>query len=330
MNTEPRRGRAARPARRHRGRSGRPARPAGRARRGRRRARRRLPHGGHPGRHAAAGRDRGRAGQGRVPDRGPRRGPAAPRRADQPRVLRAPARLDAHRRELGRVLRRPAPQLRPAARLAASPRVPPRGAGPPARHRLRADRLLRAVAAAGGQPAGIPCGGHRVRDQSPARRRALPPGDRVRRTTRPLPGRPGRQAVPARIWRQRYEAGRNSVDGADWTAITAEVDDVGCALTPRLLTAAECGRITGLYDRDDVRSTVEMARYRFGEGEYKYFARRSPSRSSSSSRRSTRGCCRSPATGTAKLGRRPRGRARWTSGWSSATRPGRRSPRRSC
>jgi uncharacterized protein len=71
-------------------------------------------------------------------------------------------------------------------------------------------------------------------------------------------------------WEQR-------VDGADWAAITAEVNDVGCALTPRLLTAAECGRIANLYDRGELfRSTVEMARYRFGEGEYKYFARPFP------------------------------------------------------
>ncbi len=67
------------------------------------------------------------------------------------------------------------------------------------------------------------------------------------------------------------------VDGADWAAITAEVNDVGCALTPRLLTTAECGQIAGLYDRGELfRSTVEMARYRFGEGEYKYFARPFP------------------------------------------------------
>jgi uncharacterized protein len=67
------------------------------------------------------------------------------------------------------------------------------------------------------------------------------------------------------------------VDGADWTAVTAEVNDVGCALTPRLLTAAECAQIAGLYDRGGLfRSTVEMARYRFGEGEYKYFARPFP------------------------------------------------------
>jgi uncharacterized protein len=63
------------------------------------------------------------------------------------------------------------------------------------------------------------------------------------------------------------------VDGADWAHITAETSESGCALTPQLLTPAECAAIAGLYDRDELfRSTVDMARYRFGEGEYKYFA----------------------------------------------------------
>jgi uncharacterized protein len=63
------------------------------------------------------------------------------------------------------------------------------------------------------------------------------------------------------------------VDGADWPAVTAEVSEFGCALLPRLLTGEECRGIVGLYDRDELfRSTVDMARYRFGDGEYKYFA----------------------------------------------------------
>jgi uncharacterized protein len=66
-------------------------------------------------------------------------------------------------------------------------------------------------------------------------------------------------------WKER-------VDGADWAQITAETGEFGCALTPPLLTPAECGAIAGLYDRDELfRSTVDMARYRFGEGEYRYF-----------------------------------------------------------
>jgi uncharacterized protein len=63
------------------------------------------------------------------------------------------------------------------------------------------------------------------------------------------------------------------VGGADWAAVTAEVNEFGCALLPRLLTQEERRAIAGLYDRDErFRSTVDMARYRFGEGEYKYFA----------------------------------------------------------
>jgi uncharacterized protein len=68
-------------------------------------------------------------------------------------------------------------------------------------------------------------------------------------------------------------AWKERVDSADWAQIAAETGEFGCTLTPQLLTPAECARIAGLYDRDEMfRSTVDMARYRFGEGEYKYFA----------------------------------------------------------
>jgi uncharacterized protein len=68
-------------------------------------------------------------------------------------------------------------------------------------------------------------------------------------------------------------AWKERVDSADWAQIAAETGEFGCALSPELLTPAECARIAGLYDRDELfRSTVDMARYRFGEGEYKYFA----------------------------------------------------------
>ena len=66
-------------------------------------------------------------------------------------------------------------------------------------------------------------------------------------------------------WRQR-------VDSGDWDAITAEVNEYGGALLPRLLTAAETERIRSLYEDDGLfRSTVTMGRHRFGEGEYRYF-----------------------------------------------------------
>ena len=66
---------------------------------------------------------------------------------------------------------------------------------------------------------------------------------------------------------------KDRVDGADWARIAAETGEFGCALTPPLLNPAECARVAGLYDHDErFRSTVDMSRYRFGEGEYKYFA----------------------------------------------------------
>ncbi|MDT5244023.1 MAG: uncharacterized protein QOD36_1399 [Mycobacterium sp.] len=62
------------------------------------------------------------------------------------------------------------------------------------------------------------------------------------------------------------------VDSGDWDAITAEVNDFGGALLPRLLTKADAEKIRGLYPDDHLfRSTIDMRRYRFGEGEYRYF-----------------------------------------------------------
>ncbi|WP_131742823.1 2OG-Fe(II) oxygenase [Actinomadura roseirufa] len=60
---------------------------------------------------------------------------------------------------------------------------------------------------------------------------------------------------------------------ADWDRIAGEVDAYGCALTPSLLTDDECADIRGLYDEAGrFRSTIDMGRYRFGAGQYRYFA----------------------------------------------------------
>ncbi|MGE5289042.1 MAG: 2OG-Fe(II) oxygenase [Micromonosporaceae bacterium] len=63
------------------------------------------------------------------------------------------------------------------------------------------------------------------------------------------------------------------VAAADWDAVAGEIDEYGCALLPQLLTPAECARIIGLYDEPErFRATIDMARYRFGSGQYRYFA----------------------------------------------------------
>jgi hypothetical protein len=65
---------------------------------------------------------------------------------------------------------------------------------------------------------------------------------------------------------------RERVDALDWPALTDEVDAAGSAQTAPVLTPDECRAVAGLYD--DVgrfRSTIDMARYRFGSGQYRYF-----------------------------------------------------------
>ncbi len=58
----------------------------------------------------------------------------------------------------------------------------------------------------------------------------------------------------------------------DWPAIAADLDAGGCAVTPRLLSPAQCRDLAGLYERAELfRSTIDMARHRFGSGQYRYF-----------------------------------------------------------
>src|SRR5262249_29753663 len=59
----------------------------------------------------------------------------------------------------------------------------------------------------------------------------------------------------------------------DWQDIYRRMDEHGFAVTPPLLTPMECQQLIGLYSDDKrFRSRIDMARFRFGEGEYKYFA----------------------------------------------------------
>jgi uncharacterized protein len=58
----------------------------------------------------------------------------------------------------------------------------------------------------------------------------------------------------------------------DWQALTGELDNYGCAVLSKLLSAAECRTIAALYpDESHFRSHIHMARHGFGKGEYRYF-----------------------------------------------------------
>lgn len=59
----------------------------------------------------------------------------------------------------------------------------------------------------------------------------------------------------------------------DWPALEAALHERGWAKTPPLLTTEECAALIAL-DADErrFRSRIDMARFRFGEGRYGYFA----------------------------------------------------------
>jgi uncharacterized protein len=58
----------------------------------------------------------------------------------------------------------------------------------------------------------------------------------------------------------------------DWPTIEQSLWEWGYAKTPAVLTPAECTELIALYTDDRrFRSRVDMARYKFGVGDYKYF-----------------------------------------------------------
>jgi hypothetical protein len=70
---------------------------------------------------------------------------------------------------------------------------------------------------------------------------------------------------------------RQRVAGLDWPAIGRGLDDLGSSLVGPVLTASECKAVAEIYDDDRrFRSTIDMARFRFGEGQYRYFGQPLP------------------------------------------------------
>src|SRR5262245_60049244 len=61
------------------------------------------------------------------------------------------------------------------------------------------------------------------------------------------------------------------IDALDWPALAASLDERGFAVTPPVLGEAECRSLADLFDGDGFRSTIDMARHRFGDGRYRYF-----------------------------------------------------------
>ncbi|MBI0576961.1 2OG-Fe(II) oxygenase [Neobacillus cucumis] len=58
----------------------------------------------------------------------------------------------------------------------------------------------------------------------------------------------------------------------DWGKIQSTLDEQGYTPLPVILEKEECNEIMNTYDQESYfRSTINMARYRFGVGEYKYY-----------------------------------------------------------
>jgi hypothetical protein len=58
----------------------------------------------------------------------------------------------------------------------------------------------------------------------------------------------------------------------DWNSLQQTLDEQGYAAIPTLLDQDQCNEIMNTYEEAvHFRSTIDMARYRFGIGEYKYY-----------------------------------------------------------
>jgi hypothetical protein len=67
------------------------------------------------------------------------------------------------------------------------------------------------------------------------------------------------------------------VTAVDWLAVEESLRERPYAMLPWKIPPVECARLAALWDDPSrFRSHVDMARHRFGEGEYRYFARPLP------------------------------------------------------
>ena len=123
-------------------------------------------------------------------------------------------------------------------------------------------------------------------------------------------------------WRRRVDAG-------DWAAITAELDECGGALLPRLVTLSETARLRAIYADDErFRATVDMQRHRYGSGQYRYFSAPTPDPIDQLKRALYPHLLPIARDWAVRLRRDAPWPDTSTTGWTAAMRPGRPNPRR--
>jgi hypothetical protein len=94
---------------------------------------------------------------------------------------------------------------------------------------------------------------------------------RARHAGRPTPGRAA--SFPRSTGRASARSLQARIAGLDWAGLGLTLDERGFATTGPLLSPAECAGAIALWDDPArFRGRVDMARHRFGVGEYRYFA----------------------------------------------------------
>ena len=63
-----------------------------------------------------------------------------------------------------------------------------------------------------------------------------------------------------------------TIESLNWNKIQESLAEKGYAHIPAVLSIEECNKLAAYYTQEDLyRSVINMQRYRFGKGEYKYF-----------------------------------------------------------
>src|SRR5689334_1817722 len=63
------------------------------------------------------------------------------------------------------------------------------------------------------------------------------------------------------------------IESMDWNSHHLSIQEKGYVHIPSVLSVDECKELRGMYDQPGLyRSVINMQRYRFGKGEYKYFS----------------------------------------------------------
>lgn len=70
---------------------------------------------------------------------------------------------------------------------------------------------------------------------------------------------------------QQASAIKNRIENLNWNVITTALHDKGFLVIKKVLTKEECDILIENYNTGNYRKTINMERYRFGNGEYKYY-----------------------------------------------------------